>query len=45
MAVAETAPAHHPVVIAHKNHRSEDVQLRVADIITKFAGSMMFVYV
>ncbi len=36
---------HHPVVVAHQEHRAEDVQLRVADAITKFAGSMKFVYV
>jgi uncharacterized membrane protein len=36
---------HHPVVAAHHAHRAADVQLRVADAITKFAGSMMFVYI
>lgn len=36
---------HHPVVIAHKARRSADVQLRVADAITEFAGSMRFVYI
>ena len=35
---------HHPVVSAHYANRAADVQLRVADAITKFAGSMMFVY-
>jgi uncharacterized membrane protein len=35
---------HHPVVIAAVEERAQDVQLRVADAITKFAGSMMFVY-
>ena len=45
MTVTDTAPAHHPVVIEHQEHRAADVQLRVADKITKFAGSMMFVYV
>ncbi len=43
MSVTETA--HHPVVIQHQEHRAANVQLRVADRITKFAGSMMFVYV
>jgi uncharacterized membrane protein len=43
--VTETAPAHHPVVVAHQQRRAADVQLRVADAVTKFAGSMMFVYV
>jgi uncharacterized membrane protein len=37
-------PVHHPVVIEHAEARAQDVQLRVADAITKFAGSMMFVY-
>ena len=42
-AVTSTAP-HHPTVVAEARKRSEDIQLRVADAITKFAGSMMFVY-
>jgi uncharacterized membrane protein len=33
-----------PVVVKQRLHRTEDVQLRVADAITKFAGSMAFVY-
>jgi uncharacterized membrane protein len=36
---------HHPVVVAHKAHRAADIQLRVADAITSFAGSMNFVYI
>ncbi|WP_405883190.1 DUF1003 domain-containing protein [Streptomyces sp. NBC_01136] len=35
---------HHPAVVAHRKHRTEDVQLRIADAITRFAGSMPFVY-
>src|SRR6187397_2912310 len=35
---------HHPVVVAHQSHRAADIQLRVADAITAFAGSMPFVY-
>ncbi|MDQ1706608.1 MAG: hypothetical protein QOF18_2974 [Frankiaceae bacterium] len=35
---------HHPVVVAHEQHRAQDIQLRVADAITSFAGSMRFVY-
>jgi uncharacterized membrane protein len=38
-----TAP-HHPVVIDEFNKRAQDAQLRVADKITQFAGSMAFVY-
>ncbi len=37
--------AHHPVVIAHATRRAADIQLRIADAITSFAGSMMFVYI
>src|SRR3954447_5380022 len=36
--------AHHPAVVAELEHRAADVQLRVADRITAFAGSMTFVY-
>jgi uncharacterized membrane protein len=36
---------HHPAVIAHSQQRASSVQLRVADAITKFAGSMRFVYI
>jgi uncharacterized membrane protein len=35
---------HHPAVIAQFNTRAADVQLRIADQITAFAGSMSFVY-
>ena len=34
----------HPVVVATAERRAADVQLRVADAITRFAGSMKFVY-
>jgi uncharacterized membrane protein len=36
---------HHPVVVAHRTHRGANKQLRVADAITAFAGSMPFVYI
>jgi uncharacterized membrane protein len=36
--------AHHPVVVEHNAKRAADLQLRVADAITAFAGSMPFVY-
>ena len=36
---------HHPVVVAHTAQRARDLQLRVADRITAFAGSMPFVYI
>ena len=45
MTQVDTTVEHHPVVIAHKKSRAADVQLRVADAITAFAGSMRFVYI
>jgi len=36
---------HHPAIAAHQARRAADVQLRIADAITKFAGSMRFVYI
>ena len=36
--------AQHPTVRREAEKRAADLQLRVADIITRFAGSMMFVY-
>ena len=35
---------HHPVVLEEQAKRTADIQLRVADWITAFAGSMNFVY-
>ena len=35
----------HPALLDHEAQRAADVQLRVADAITKFAGSMNFVYI
>jgi uncharacterized membrane protein len=37
-------PQHHPVVLEQQAQRAADVQLRIADGITRFAGSMTFVY-
>ena len=45
MTQPEPAVQHHPVVAAHKARRAADRQLRVADAITAFAGSMPFVYI
>ena len=45
MSVLDTQPQHHPVVVAHKERRAGDMQLRIADAITAFAGSMKFVYI
>jgi uncharacterized membrane protein len=36
---------HHPVVLAERARRAADLQLRIADRITAFAGSMQFVYI
>ena len=38
-------PVHHPVVESMLATRYEQVQLRIADQITAFAGSMRFVYI
>jgi uncharacterized membrane protein len=40
----ETTAIHHPVVTHVLTKRADDVQLRIADAITRFAGSMAFVY-
>jgi uncharacterized membrane protein len=36
---------HHPAVVAQFERRASDAQLRLADKITAFAGSMAFVYI
>ena len=40
----QATPSHHPTVLAEAEKRSASVQLRVAELITRFAGSMAFVY-
>jgi uncharacterized membrane protein len=46
MTAVQPAPhLEHPVVAKLREKRAESVQLRVADAITAFAGSMPFVYV
>ena len=35
---------HHPTVLEQQKQRADDIQLRIADQITGFAGSMNFVY-
>jgi uncharacterized membrane protein len=42
--MSQQKQVHHPVVVERAEQRAQDLQLRVADGITKFAGSMMFVY-
>ncbi|HEX4489968.1 MAG TPA: DUF1003 domain-containing protein [Acidimicrobiia bacterium] len=36
---------HNPVIVEHRERRYANIQLRVADAITSFAGSMNFVYI
>ena len=36
---------HHPAVLEQRAQRAQNVQLRIADWITAFAGSMNFVYI
>jgi uncharacterized membrane protein len=43
-AVHPEAHVEHPALAQLRDSRAADVQLRVADAITKFAGSMSFVY-
>jgi uncharacterized membrane protein len=42
---APQQPTHHPVVAETAAQRAADLQLRIADAITAFAGSMPFVYI
>ena len=35
---------HHPVVARELSKQAQDLQLRIADLITRFAGSMQFVF-
>jgi len=44
MTETDRPPAHHPVVVEQLAERANDVQIRIADAITAFAGSMRFVY-
>jgi uncharacterized membrane protein len=45
MTSSDSEVRHHPVVVEHGETRAADIQLRVADAITAFAGSMPFVYI
>src|SRR3954447_24067670 len=44
MTKLDTRVTHHPVVLEQFTKRQTDIQLRLADKITGFAGSMPFVY-
>ncbi|HTG46943.1 MAG TPA: DUF1003 domain-containing protein [Actinomycetota bacterium] len=39
-----TGPVEHPALQQHLSERASNVQNRIADTITRFAGSMAFVY-
>jgi uncharacterized membrane protein len=41
---AKRRPLHHPAVLEQQQQRISHLQLRIADGITAFAGSMTFVY-
>jgi uncharacterized membrane protein len=38
-------PPIHPALIKHTEERARNLQNRIADVITRFAGSMLFVYI
>src|SRR5580765_6463601 len=42
---ADVQDHRHPIVVAQLEKRAADLQLRIADRITAFAGSMKFVYI
>jgi len=42
---SNAGPPINPVLVRHAEQRAQNLQARVADAITKFAGSMPFVYV
>ena len=44
MANPDKHASHHPAVLAQLARRRGDIQLRIADRVTAFAGSMPFVY-
>ena len=44
MTITQTNKQQHPAMLAEAERRSAQLQLRVADAITAFAGSMKFVY-
>jgi uncharacterized membrane protein len=45
MAIQQPADPTHPALLAHERERAESIQNKIADAITTFAGSMMFVYI
>jgi uncharacterized membrane protein len=45
VAVHPRSQPQHPALAAHAEERAQSIQNRIADTITRFAGSMAFVYV
>jgi uncharacterized membrane protein len=45
MAIRHPIPPNLPALLQHERERATNIQNRIADTITRFAGSMMFVYV
>ena len=45
MTDSEPKPQHHPVVVSHRAQGGTSMQVRIADAVTSFAGSMPFVYI
>jgi uncharacterized membrane protein len=44
VSIAAREAAVHPALLSHAEERAQNVQNRIADAITRFAGSMWFVY-
>ena len=44
-ATPKNSKPQHPTVVAQQEQRAASIQVRIADGITKYAGSMQFVYV
>ena len=45
MAIRTLQPPLNPALVRHAEERAQSAQNRIADAITRFAGSMMFVYI
>ena len=45
MSVRSPSTPTHPALVQHANQRAASLQNRIADAITRFAGSMAFVYI
>lgn len=44
-ATGHPPPARNPALVRHAQERAQSVENRIADRITAFAGSMIFVYI